>query len=59
MRVSKEKTMFGVDMFFLILSVLLIQAAFNKRVKRLVDKALQVCEIKLDKVLKEVEVGRE
>ena len=45
--------MFGVDMFFLILSVLLIYAVFNKRVNRLVDKALQVCEIKLDKALKE------
>ena len=47
--------MFGVNMFFLILSVLLIYAVFNKRVEveRLVDKALQVCEIKLDKVLKE------
>ncbi|WP_158654305.1 hypothetical protein [Helicobacter cinaedi] len=47
--------MFGVNMFFLILSVLLIYTAFNKRVKRLVDKALQVCEIKLDKVLKQKE----
>lgn len=45
--------MFGVDMFFLILSVLLIYAIFDKRVKRLVDKALKVCEINLDKVLKE------
>lgn len=51
--------MFGVNMFLLILSVLLIYAVFNKRVKRLVDKALKVCEIKLDKVLKEVEVGGE
>ena len=47
--------MFGVNMFFLILSVLLIYAVFNKRVNMLVDKALQVCEIKLDKVLKEKE----
>ncbi|WP_194145980.1 hypothetical protein [Helicobacter bilis] len=38
---------------FFILSVLLIYAVFNKRVNRLVDKALQVCEVKLDKVLKE------
>ena len=44
--------MFGVNMFFLILSVLLIYAVFDKRVKRLVDRALQVCEIKLDKVLR-------
>ena len=44
--------MFGVNMFFVVLSVLLIYAAFNKRVKRLVDKTLQVCEIKLDKVLR-------
>ena len=44
--------MFGVNMFFLILSVLLIYAVFNKRVNMLVDKALQVCEIKLDKVLR-------
>lgn len=44
--------MFGVNMFFLILSVLLIYAVFNKRVKRLVDKTLQVYEIKLDKVLR-------
>lgn len=33
--------MFGVNMFFLILSVLLIYAVFNKRVEGLVDKALQ------------------
>lgn len=31
----------------------------TSELKRLVDKALQVYEIKLDKVLKEVEVGRE
>ncbi len=47
--------MFGVNIFFLILSVLLIYAVFNKRVNRLVDKTLQVYEIKLDKVLKEKE----
>lgn len=45
--------MFGVNMFFVVLSVLLIHAVFNKRVKRLAYKALQVCEIRLDKVLKE------
>ena len=49
--------MFGVNMFFLVLSVLLIYGIFIKRVEVniLVDKALQVCEIKLDKVLKEKE----
>ena len=47
--------MFGVNMFFVILSVLLVYAAFNKRVNMLVDKTLQVCEIKLEKVLKEKE----
>lgn len=47
--------MFGVNMFFLILSVLLIYAAFNKRVNMLVDKTLQVYEMKLEKVLKEKE----
>ena len=45
--------MFGVNMFFVILSVLLVYVAFNKRVNMLVDKTLQVCEIKLEKVLKE------
>lgn len=47
--------MFGVNMFFLILSVLLVYAAFNKRVNMLVDKTLQVYEMKLDKALKEKE----
>lgn len=51
----KGVRMFGVNMFFLILSVLLIYAVFNKRVNRLVDKTLQVCEIKLDKELKQKE----
>ena len=41
--------MFGLNMFFLILSVLLIYAVFSKRVKRLVDKTLQVYEMKVDK----------
>lgn len=47
--------MFGVNMFFLILSVLVIYAVFNKRLNRLVDKTLQVYEMKLDKALKEKE----
>ena len=47
--------MFGVNMFFLILSVLLIYAVFNKRVNMLVDKTLQVYEMNLDKVL----IGKE
>lgn len=47
--------MFGVNMFFLILSVLLIYAVFNKRLNILADKTLQVYENKLDKVLKEKE----
>ncbi len=47
--------MFGVNMFFLILSVLLVYTAFNKRVNMLVDKTLQVYEMKLDKALKEKE----
>lgn len=47
--------MFGVNMFFLILSVFLIYAVFNKRANKLVDKILQVYEIKLDKILKEKE----
>ena len=44
--------MFGINLFFAVLSVLLIYAVFNKRVNILVDKTLQVCEIKLDKILK-------
>ncbi len=51
----KGVRMFGVNMFFLILSVLLVYAAFNKRVNMLVDKTLQVYEMKLDKALKEKE----
>ena len=47
--------MFGVNMFFLISSLLLVYAAFNKRVNMLVDKTLQVYEMKLDKALKEKE----
>ncbi|HDX3603454.1 TPA: hypothetical protein ROD84_001667 [Campylobacter jejuni] len=47
--------MFGVNMFFVILSVLLVYAVFNKRVNMLVDKTLQVYEMKLDKALKEKE----
>lgn len=47
--------MFGVNMFFVILSVLLVYVAFNKRVNMLVDKTLQVYEMKLDKALKEKE----
>ena len=48
--------MFGLNMFFLILSVLLVYLVLcNKRVKSLVDKTLQVCEIKLDKALKQKE----
>ncbi len=47
--------MVGLNMFFLILSVILVYLVFNKRVNRLVDKTLQVYEIKLDKVLKEKE----
>lgn len=47
--------MFGLNMFFLILSVLLVYLVCNKRVKSLVDKTLQVCEIKLDKALKQKE----
>lgn len=47
--------MVGLNMFFLILSVILVYLVCNKRVKSLVDKALQVCEIKLDKVL----IGKE
>ena len=47
--------MFGVNMFFVILSVFLIYAVFNKRVNMLVDKTLQVYEMKLEKVLKEKE----
>ena len=45
--------MLGISMFFAILSLLLIYAILDKRVKRLVDKALKVCEMNLDKVLKE------
>ena len=40
--------MFGVNMFFLILSVLLVYLVCNKRVNMLVD-------MKLDKALKEKE----
>lgn len=49
--------MFGVNMFFLILSVLLIYGIFIKRVEVniLVDKTLQAYEVKLDKALKEKE----
>lgn len=43
--------MFGVNMFFLTLSVLLIYTVFNERVNMLVDNTLQVYEIKLNKVL--------
>lgn len=53
--IVKGVRMFGVNMFFLILSVLLVYAAFNKRVNMLVDKTLQVYEMKLDKALKEKE----
>lgn len=51
----KGVRMFGVNMFFLILSVLVVYAVFNKRLNRLVDKTLQVYEMKLDKALKEKE----
>ena len=47
--------MFGVNMFFLILSVLLIYAVFDRRVNMLADKTLQVYEMKLDNILKEKE----
>ncbi len=45
--------MFGINLFFAVLLVLLIYAVFNKRVNRLADKTLQVYEIKLNKILKE------